>query len=277
MKLNLFKPLWGHTGSFSEACQQAKAARFQGIEGPAPQDKAAQQEWAALLKASDLQYIAEIVTGGDYVPAAGRSPDQHLDDFKRGLEASLPLYPRFITTMCGSDRWPLATVIAFYENILSLVSEHGIVISIETHRSRPTFNPWQTRQILKALAGIKITCDFSHWCVVTERLIMNEEPELLQQLAEHCHHIHARVGYAQGPQVPHPGAPEYAEALAAHTRWWQTLKQAHIAKGWDSFTVTPEFGPDGYLQAAPFTQTPVGDLWEINQWMGEHLRGALDQ
>jgi hypothetical protein len=31
--------------------------------------------------------------------------------------------------------------------------------------------------------------------------------------------------------------------------------------------MTPEFGPDGYLHLAPFSQQPVADLWELNQWM----------
>ena len=31
--------------------------------------------------------------------------------------------------------------------------------------------------------------------------------------------------------------------------------------------MTPEFGPDGYLHCAPFTQEPVADLDEINAWM----------
>jgi hypothetical protein len=36
--------------------------------------------------------------------------------------------------------------------------------------------------------------------------------------------------------------------------------------------MTPEFGPDGYLQAAPFTRVPVADLWEINRWIGRRQR-----
>ena len=275
MKLNLFKTLWGHTGSFAEACQQATQAGFDGIEGPAPSDPKEQGQWSALLAAHELDYIAEIVTGGDYVPAAGRSPAEHLDDLKRGLDASMPLKPRFITTMCGSDCWSFEELLQFYEAIEQLTTEYAIAISIETHRSRPTFNPWQTKQIIDAFPKMKLTCDFSHWCVVTERLVMDEEPDLLEQLAQQCHHIHARVGYAQGPQVPHPGAPEYASELAAHTAWWQTIKRTLSSRDWDEFTMTPEFGPDGYLQAAPFTQTPVGDLWEINQWMGDHLRTHL--
>ncbi len=33
--------------------------------------------------------------------------------------------------------------------------------------------------------------------------------------------------------------------------------------------MTPEFGPDGYLQATPFCGAPVADLWEVNRWMAD--------
>ena len=36
--------------------------------------------------------------------------------------------------------------------------------------------------------------------------------------------------------------------------------------------MTPEFGPDGYLQAAPFSGKPVADLDEINHWMATRQR-----
>ncbi len=109
--------------------------------------------------------------------------------------------------------------------------------------------------------------DFSHWCVVCERLI-DTELEILHTIAPNVRHIHARVGYDQGPQVPHPGAPEYADALAAHQRWWALIWRAQRASGQTVTTMTPEFGPDGYLHCLPFTQAPVADLWALNRWIG---------
>ncbi len=44
----------------------------------------------------------------------------------------------------------------------------------------------------------------------------------------------------------------------------------------NAITVTPEFGPDGYLHAAPFTARPVADLDQINRWMAAHLRQRFD-
>jgi hypothetical protein len=81
--------------------------------------------------------------------------------------------------------------------------------------------------------------------------------------------VHGRVGYDQGPQVPHPAAPEYAAALASHRRCWEAIWLAQIERGYAITTLTPEFGPDGYLHCLPFTGAPVADLWEINRWMGQ--------
>ncbi len=39
--------------------------------------------------------------------------------------------------------------------------------------------------------------------------------------------------------------------------------------------MTPEFGPDGYLQCEPFTRRPVADLWELNVWTAERLQGEF--
>jgi hypothetical protein len=95
---------------------------------------------------------------------------------------------------------------------------------------------------------------------------------VIEAIAPQVAHIHARVGYDQGPQVPHPAAPAYAAALAAHQRWWEILWRAQQAAGCRVSTMTPEFGPDGYLHHTPFSEEPVGDLWQINNWVRQRER-----
>ena len=114
---------------------------------------------------------------------------------------------------------------------------------------------------------IRLTCDFSHWCVVCERLV-DTEMDVIAKAARHAHHVHGRIGYDQGPQVPHPAAPEYAPALASHQRWWELIWRSQLERGYTVSTMTPEFGPDGYLHQLPFTGMPVADLWEMNRWIG---------
>ena len=271
MKLEVYKPLWGHEGPLELAVEQAVAAEFDGIEGSAP-PAAEREHFQANLKASELQYIGEIFTGGNYVPDASASPKDHLEDLERKLAHTLPLDPIFINTQTGLDAWPLKTKIAYCESLLHLAQKYEITISIELHRSRMTYSPWVTQELVDALPELPLTIDFSHWCCVAERLVMDDEPALLDQLARQTQHIHARVGYDQGPQVPDPRAPEYQDAVAAHLKWWQQIWQIQRDQGRNIITMTPEFGTDGYLHLEPYTQSPVANLWEINQWMAQTLR-----
>lgn len=280
MELSLFKTLWGHEGSLAEAIALCHAAGFQGIEAPAPPDPAERESFFAELAGGGMEWIAEISTctpAGCYVPTPGRSVEEHLGSLEEGVVRSLEGTPRFINTMAGYDAWSAADAVKFHEGVVRLQEKHGIVISVETHRGRPTYSPWLSREILRAVPELRITCDFSHWCVVSERLILDEEDELLELAARHAHHIQPRVGYNQGPQVPDPRAPEHADALAAHERWWTRVWDSMAERGFTEMTMTPEFGPDGYLQCAPFTRVPVADLWEINSWIGLRQRERFHQ
>jgi len=273
MKLELFKPLWGHEGTIAEAVGQAAAAGFDGIEGPAPGGADAHREFFGAL--GDTPWIAEVCTctpEGRYVPLPGRSAADHLESLAAGIERSLEGSPRFITTMAGWDGWSGDEAFRFLEGVLELEERFARPISVETHRTRWTFSPWNVRDAASRLPGLRWTCDFSHWCVVSERLVLDEEPELLALLARRFHHVHARVGYDQGPQVPDPRAPEHRGDLDAHLGWWRSLWSGARKSGRGVVTMTPEFGPDGYLHRAPFSGEPVAELWELNRWMAERLR-----
>ncbi len=275
MHLQTFKTLWGNALTIHEACQQAHLAHFDGIEGQAPVTQDERLLWQDALEQNHCSYIAEVVTGGDFVPNRQWSLQQHLDDLAEQLENALLLKPLFATAITGVDAWSETQSIEFFQQAMKLADESNIVISFETHRSRSLFNPWVTRRVVEAIPNIKLTVDISHWCVVCERL-MDSEIETMQAIAGNIHHIHGRVGYDQGPQVPHPATPEYSEALRSHQVIWEMFWQAQVESGYDFTTLTPEFGPDGYCHKLPFTQAPVADIWEINQWMrlteSEHFK-----
>jgi hypothetical protein len=128
--------------------------------------------------------------------------------------------------------------------------------------------------ILESVPDLRLTADLSHWCVVAERL-MTPDLEPIVAMANHVDHIHARVGHAQGPQVSHPFAPEHAEALAAHLACWRMFAERIQARQGALLSLTPEFGPDGYLPTLPFTHQPVADLLEINTVMAQWLRARF--
>lgn len=274
MKHLFFVSCWGNEVDATGALDLMDSWSADGIEGPPPADDR-NREALKLARREQKPWISEVVTGGGYIPTPHLHPAEHLEDLKRGIEASLPFTPLAVNALAGSDAWAFRDQVRFFESAIQIAAENGTHILFETHRTRPTFHPWRTRDLVRELPHMRLTCDFSHWCAVCERLVMDEEPELLDLFAKHAGHVHARCGYDQGPQVPDPRAPEYETSIASHERWWQHIVRTQSAMGATRFTFTPEFGPDGYMHCEPVTKRPVADIREVNHWMMRHLRDVM--
>jgi len=271
MKLEIFRTLWGYTASKAQALDELLAAGFDGMEARLPLDAAERSEFAAFLRANRLGYISTVFTAYDVLPQQAAAPAEHLQDLDRKLAWAAELQPRFVNVLAGNDRWPLAQQVEFFGQAMALAQRHGQLCTFETHRSRSLFNPWLTLELIRQLPDLRFTSDISHWIVTCERLL-DDPADDLSAFVERVHHIQARVGYDQGPQVPHPGAPEYARELAFHQAHWESIWRAQQARGYTVTTLTPEFGADGYLHHLPFTNVPVADLWSLNVWMARTER-----
>ncbi|NWB48369.1 sugar phosphate isomerase/epimerase family protein [Pseudomonas gingeri] len=271
MKLEIFRTLWGYTASKAQALEELLAAGFDGLEARLPLDAAERSEFAAFLRANRLGYISTVFTAYDVLPVQAAAPAEHLQDLDRKLAWAAELEPRFVNLLAGNDRWPLAQQVEFFGQAMALAKRHGQFCTFETHRSRSLFNPWVTLELIRQLPDLRFTSDISHWIVTCERLL-DDPADDLSAFVERVHHIQARVGYDQGPQVPHPGAPEYARELAFHQAHWESIWRAQQARGYTVTTLTPEFGADGYLHHLPFTNVPVADLWSLNVWMARTER-----
>lgn len=276
MDLLLFKTLWGLTGSYADAARAARTAGFAGLEGPFPVEPERQRELLDALAAHDLLYIGEISTTGFAVPDPGSTVEQHLDAFERILERTLAARPIFFSTMAGSDLWDFADSVRFLTRAWEIAQRFGVRVGFETHRSRSLFHPTITRAILRETPPIELTLDLSHWCVVTERLVLDELPDVLALVAERALHVQPRVGWDQGAQIPDPRSPLWGTALQAHLRWWRTVWESQRRRGFTRCTMTPEFGPDGYQQVDPRTGAPVGDLWDFNVHVAGVVRRAFE-
>ena len=245
---------------------------FSAVETPIwkVDDKA---EFASALKASGLGYVAMVNTctpPGDHNGSA-RLAD-HLESFKRQVHEALalPVRPLLINSHSGCDSWPTETSRAFFQAALAFEIESGIMICHETHRGRILYNPWVTRDMCIAFPSLKLTADLSHFCVVAERVFAPDDEVwsgVMREVTRATRHIHARVGYAEGPQVPDPRAPEYAEALERHETWWDAILEAQAAAGVAVVTCEPEHGTDGYQHRLPFSNIETADIWEINSWL----------
>jgi len=265
--------LWGFQDDLAAAVRTARRHGFHGLEANFHHAALAALPPAAVveqLAESGLALVLELLTGGDYVPRLDCSPDQHLAELEQQLALAPALAPLRVTVLTGSDSWPWPVQQPFWAQALQLAAACPLPVSFETHRSRSFYSPWLIGTYLEAFPQLRLTADLSHWCAVAERL-MTPELEPVRAMAARVDHIHARVGHAQGPSVGHPFAPEWAEALEAHHRCWRLFAQQRSAASQGPFTITPEFGPDGYLPQLPFTGQPVADLLEINAAMAAWL------
>jgi hypothetical protein len=94
---------------------------------------------------------------------------------------------------------------------------------------------------------------------------------VLAALAPRVAHIHARVGFAEGPQVPDPRGKAWAPWLAGHLRWWDAILAAAAARGDGSFSVTPEFGPPPYCWTQPLGEEPLVDIADVNHYVAREV------
>lgn len=272
MKLLFYRTLWGWRGPWDEAVRQAQSAGFAGLEGPLPRGAEEAERAMDAVQSARLEWIAEVSTTGYAVPDPCANPQTHLEVLEREIERALPWKPRKFTTMAGNDLWPVSQCVEFFGRVCELAAKYQVRICCETHRGRSLFHPQITLEILRQVPDLVLTADLSHWCVVCERLVLDEYPEILQACAPRVRHLHARVGYEQGAQVPDPGLPLYEPALKAHCKWWLEILRVLKTAGEPAATITPEFGPDGYQQVEASTGMPWGDLWEMNQTMAAHIQ-----
>jgi hypothetical protein len=221
----------------------------------------------SLVAAHGFRLSGMVYTAGDDV-------DAHFDSLREQVGRLIELGATQINSHSAKDAWPIAQSVEFYGRCAEFARSLPIGITHETHRGRAFFSPWSTRDIIRQVPATRLCCDFSHWVCVAERLLEDCE-DILALAATHCDHVHARVGYEQGPQVPDPSAPEYARHLAAHERWWRMIWQAQAAAGREELTFVPEFGPPAYLHTMPHTNQPVADLDAVVEWMAGRLRGGF--
>jgi sugar phosphate isomerase/epimerase len=257
MQLQLVRHLWGVTEPWETVFPRIKQAGYTAIEAPLPAQADAER-FRQLLKQYQFGYVALIQT-------VGRTMADHLASFYDQVAQSERLPTILITSHCGHDSWDTQTSTAFFAEVLALETTLAVPVGHETHRGRILHHPWSTSRLLDQFPALRLCSDLSHWVVACERLL-ETETEILAQCAERSIHIHARVGYEEGPQVPDPRAPEYQRHLDAHEAWWDQIWQCQANRGDHVSTFTPEYGPPLYAHLLPYSAMPVANIWEICDW-----------
>ncbi len=268
LRLDLYRSLWGVTTPIEQLFPTLRASGYVGIESRIPPG-GERDRFRSLQQASGLSLIGILSTSGN-------SPAEHVESLAKQTEELAAFGAIQITAQSGRDDWSLAESIEFYQRAIEWERTVSIPVAHELHRGRTFFNPWVTRDVLREVPGVRLCVDYSHWVCVAERLLDDADP-ILAMCAERAIHIHTRVGYEEGPQVPDPSAPEYSTHLAAHERWWQQIFQTQKALGRESITATPEYGPPNYLHTLPHSNRPVAELDRIVEWSAKRVREQFDR
>lgn len=268
MKLLFFKSKWEMGDAPLEAfLERAKANDFDGVELFLPAIAERADTIQERCQQHDLRLIAQIIT-------TGRTPDEHLRSLEESFTRAVDCQPLSVNSHLGRDIFSMEDNLRILGRGLELSRAHNLPLLVETHRARPTYSAIETRRYLERLPELRLTADFSHWMVVHES-DLRDQLENIEAAVARSDHIHARIGYEEGPQVPHPKAPEWMEHLNNHLDLWQRIIDRRRSEGAAYLTFTPEFGPPAYMPTLPFTNQPVADTWRINVEMKEILQERL--
>ncbi|HMN61316.1 MAG TPA: TIM barrel protein [Anaerolinea sp.] len=253
--------------SLEAALLRIREDGYDGVETGAPVDADDRRALRDRLDKLGLDMIVQVWT-------VGKTPAEHARSLEEQYRRAVELRPRLVNVQSGRDTYSVEENAAIYRRGSALEAELGVPLAQEIHRGRASFCIPAALALLQAVPMTRLTADFSHWCCVHESLLQ-DQVEALDKVINHCVHIHARVGHAEGPQVSDPRAPEWRPALRAHLGWWQRIADQRKAAGAEVLTITPEFGPPDYMQTLPFTRQPVNDLRSVNLAMREILAKEL--
>lgn len=270
MEILYFKSKWEmERASLEEFIDRAAADGFDGIEVYVAGVPASTMPISEIVQRSGMALIAQVTSTGE-------TPGGHEESLRETIPRAAECRPLLVNGQIGRDFFPFDENVRIFETAMELGREHGVEVLFETHRSRPTYSAIETRRYLERLPDMRLTADFSHWMVVHES-DLREQDENVEVAIGRSGHIHARVGHEEGPQVTDPRAPEWSGHLENHLRLWQRIIERKRAEGAERLTVTPEFGPPGYMPTLPFTNQPVADAWTVNVEMRKLLRERLSR
>lgn len=260
MELKLLKCDWGmeYLGDMKNRLKHYAAAGYDGVEcaniGMDP------DEFADITGELGLDYVAMMFCDSE-------------EDFREQLDNVKKTSPILINCHPGRDYFTLDRGIEFFRNVMAMAEEVNCEVVYETHRKRVLYSPWATQRLLEAIPELYICADFSHFTCVSESDMT--EPvysEMMDIAIERTHHIHARVGYSQGPQVPDPRVGEGLKWTELHEGWWDRIIAHQKSQGRAFMTINPEFGPPLYQPFHPETREPLADIWDVCLWVTERFR-----
>lgn len=265
MQLKILCPQWGHEHlDVEDFFIKVKQAGYDGVDTWMPGDTAGRQRFIRLLKEYDLHMVSH------QHQATGNSINEYCKSLEYYLNMSLECGPILINSHSGHDYFTIDEQLQVIDTAEEFAVKNNIRVAHETHRGRIGFCPGNANQFFKLRPNMKITADFSHWVCVTESYLENFKEELSAGIAR-AEHIHARVGFIEGPQIPDPRKPFWQQQVQFFLGIWGQILAHQKSMGTQVFTITPEFGPPPYMWVNIDTNEPIASQWGINLFMKDLL------
>ena len=269
MVIKFFCPRWGSENlPLEEFVKKVKNAGYDGIEMSLPFEKDEKEFILKTINDQDLLFIAQ------HWETATINFEAHKKEYRERITNLASANPVLINSQTGKDFFTFdqnAELIAMANEV---ANTYGVKLVHETHRGKFSFAAHVTAEFIKHLPDLRLCLDISHWCAVAESFLENQQGNVELAISR-ADHIHARVGYPCGPQIPDPRVPEWQEAVDIHLAWWQKIIERNKKEGKKQFTITAEFGPYPYMTILPFTQQAISSQWDINVYMMNVLREKI--
>lgn len=261
MKVLFFCTRWGHEHlSWADFCIKVRQAGYDGVETSLPLNTKELTHILSELNNYDLKLIAV------QWDTATSDFNAHINEYERRLRYAASVQPLFITSHTGRDFFAFEQNVQLLNLAKKINNETGIKIIHETHRGRFSFAAHVTKTYLQKMPWLRLTLDISHWFTVAESYL-TDQPDAVDLALAHTDHIHARVGYVNGPQVSDPRSPEWSDIIEKHLSIWDKVVDVKKKQDIAQMTFTPEFGPFPYMQLVPFKNISIANQWEINEYM----------
>jgi sugar phosphate isomerase/epimerase len=266
MQVKILSPLWGHEHlEYPVFLDKMKDAGYDGFDTWIPDDENEKKLLFDYLQKHEMYIVTH------QHQAEGNSFTEFKSSFKLQLQKCAEPHPILINSHTGRDYFSFEQNLELIDIAQEFSDKTGITIAHETHRGRLGYSPQMLSEFLKVRNNFSITADFSHWVCVTESMLENFS-EIIEESIFRSKHIHARIGFEEGPQVPDPRAPEWQYAIEHFLAWWDEIILHNRRAGTIILPITTEFGPQPYMPSIPFSNIPVSDQFAINCFMKDLLR-----
>jgi sugar phosphate isomerase/epimerase len=266
MDIQILSTQWGYEHLDIELfLREVKDAGYDGIDTWVPESQNERKRLLRLLEESNLSIVSH------QYQANGSNIDEFCKSYEYYLNMSLEVNPILINSHSGKDYFTLEEQLKVIDTAENFAIKKNIRVVHETHRGYIGFSPMNSRELFELRPQMKITADFSHWVCVTESNLENFEKELLEAV-KRSEHIHARVGFTEGPQIPDPRNSFWQQNVDFFFMLWERILVHHQSIGTEVFTITPEFGPPPYMWIDMNDNSPIVSQWEVNLFMKSLLK-----